>query len=209
MNRHSPESSNRVLLVEGPDDERVIAQIRGRRGLTLSFRIQASGGVSELFRSMELLLSDREIEIVGVVVDRDTNLSSRWDAARNRLLDAGFDAPRQPDADGTIIAETEDLPRVGVWLMPDNESAGELEDFVARMIPGDDSVWPLSQGYIDGIPVADRRFTESKTQRAKVHAWLAAREDPRRMGQAIRAGDLDVDGELCEKFVDWLRRLFG
>lgn len=208
MNRYPPESSNRVLLVEGPDDERVITQIRERRGLTPSFRIQAAGGVSELFRSMELLLSDQEVEVVGIVVDRDVNLSSRWDAARNRLRDAGFDAPRQPDPGGTIIFETEDLPRVGVWLMPDNESAGELEDFVARMIPGDDSVWPLSRDYIDGIPVADRRFTESKTQRAKVHAWLAAREDPRQMGQAIRARDLEVDGELCEKFVAWLRRLF-
>ena len=64
----------------------------------------------------------------------------------------------RPDRDGTIILETEDLPRVGVWLMPDNESAGELEDFVARMIPGDDPVWPLSESYIEGIPLVDRKF---------------------------------------------------
>ena len=111
--------------------------------------------------------------------------------------------------DGTVIPETEDLPRVGIWLMPDNQSTGELEDFVARMIPGDDPVWPLSEDYIEGIPSEDRKFAQSKTQRAKVHAWLAAREDPRQMGQAIRARDLEVNGELCEKFVSWLRRLFG
>ena len=209
MNRHSSDWSSRVLLVEGPDDERVITQIRGRRELTLSFRIQATGGVSELFRSMELMVSDQEVETVGVVVDRDVNLSSRWDAVRNRLRDAGYYPPAQPDLDGTIIPETDDLPRVGIWMMPDNKSAGELEDFVARMIPDDDPVWPLSEDYIEGIPFADRKFAENKTQRAKVHAWLAAREDPRRMGQAIRARDLEVNGELCQKFVDWLRRLFG
>ncbi len=208
MNRHSSELLNRVLLVEGPDDERVITQIRGRREPMLSFRIQAAGGVSELFRTMGLMVSDQEVETVGIVVDRDVNLSSRWDAVRNRLRDAGYYLPAQPDADGTIIPETDDLPRVGIWLMPDNQSTGELEDFVARMIPSDDAVWPLSVDYIEGIPIADRKFAENKTQRAKVHAWLASREDPRQMGQAIRARDLEVDGELCQKFVDWLRRLF-
>lgn len=117
--------------------------------------------------------------------------------------------PGSPDLSGIIIPETDDLPRVGVWLMPDNQSTGELEDFVSEMIPSDDAVWPLSEDYIEGIPLADRKFAENKTQRAKVHAWLAAREDPRQMGQAIRARDLEVNGELCDKFVAWLRRLFG
>ena len=93
--------------------------------------------------------------------------------------------------------------------MPDNESRGELEDFVSQMIPNDDYVWPLSQNYIDSIPTAYRKFTPNKTQRAKVHAWLAARENPRLMGEAIRTRDLEVGGELCEKFVAWLRELFG
>ena len=209
MNRYLSESSSRILLGEGTDDERVIYQICERSVPERSFSISVTGGVSQLFRSMELLVMDQEMEVVGVIVDRDRDLSSRWDAVRNRLVDEGFNPPPQPEPDGTIITETEDLPRVGVWLMPDNQSTGELEDFVARMIPDNDPVWPLSDNYIEGIPLSDRKFTETKTQRVKVHAWLAAREDPRQMGQAIRAMDLDVNGELCEKFVAWLRRLFG
>ena len=101
------------------------------------------------------------------------------------------------------------MPRVGVWLMPDNQSPGELEDFVAQMIPDGDPVWPLSQDYIDGIPVSDRKFAHGKTLRAKIHAWLAAREDPRQMGLAIRARDLDIGGDLCTRFTAWLDMLFG
>ena len=101
------------------------------------------------------------------------------------------------------------MPRVGVWLMPDNESPGELEDFVAQMIPDGDPVWPLSQDYIDGIPVSDRKFTAGKTLRAKIHAWLAAREDPRQMGAAIGTYDLDIGGDLCTRFTAWLDMLFG
>ena len=93
--------------------------------------------------------------------------------------------------------------------MPDNTSAGELEDFVAQMIPTEDPVWPLSLSYIEGIPEADRKFSEKKKLRAQLYAWLAAREDPRRMGLAIRAQDLKVDGDLSKKFVAWLNELFG
>ena len=99
-------------------------------------------------------------------------------------------------------------PRVGIWLMPDNNSPGEIEDFIAMMIPCNDAVWPLSETYIDSIPVTHRKFREGKILRSKVHAWLAAREAPRRMGSAIGAGDLNVDVELSKKFVSWLRVLF-
>ena len=69
-------------------------------------------------------------------------------------------------------------PASGIWLMPDNKSPGELEDFIASMIPSEDPVWPLSKDYIDAIPEEHREFKEGKIQRAKVHAWLAAREEP-------------------------------
>ena len=117
-------------------------------------------------------------------------------------MDEGIEYPesRTPQERSTVD--------IGIWLMPDT-SAGELEDFVAQMIPGEDAVWPLSQSYIAGIPAADRKFAAHKTLRAQIHAWLAAREDPRQMGLAIRTGDLDVNGPLCRKFVVWLTNLFG
>lgn len=209
MNSYNPAPPSHVLLVEGTDDSYVVAQIRDRNQPMPEFSISDKNGINSLLDSIPQEVREPARQTVGIVVDSDTNMSSRWDAIRNRLLNEGFDVPTQPDPNGTIIPETEDLPRVGVWLMPDNQSIGELEDFVARMIPSNDPVWPLSEDYIEGIPLADRKFAENKTQRAKVHAWLAAREDPRQMGQAIRARDLEVSGELCEKFVVWLRRLFG
>ena len=92
--------------------------------------------------------------------------------------------------------------------MPDNENPSELEDFVIEMIPDGDVVWPRAQSYIDGIPAADRPFSEGKRQRARLYAWLATREEPRRMAAAIGTHDLDINGPLCRRFVDWLKRLF-
>ena len=98
---------------------------------------------------------------------------------------------------------------MGVWLMPDNATSGSLEDFVARMIPDEDAVWPLAQDYVARIPEADREFSERHARRAEVHAWLATREEPRLMGRAIGTIDLDLEAAICEAFIGWLRSLFG
>ena len=127
----------------------------------------------------------------------------------HRLRGEDIEVPRTPERTGTVIDETIRTPRIGIWLMPDNQSTGELKDFVAQLIPDDDPVWPRSQRYIECIPECDRKFSKKKTQRARIHAWLATREDPRRMGAAIGAGDLLLDGTLCTEFAEWLRELFN
>ncbi len=52
-------------------------------------------------------------------------------------------------------------------------------------------------------------FKPKKKKRAEVHAWLAAREEPRRMGLAIKARDLEIETDVCKRFVAWLRALFA
>ena len=151
---------------------------------------------------------------VGIVVDADTHVSSAWNRVADRIRDSAraiSPIPPAPDPNGTIIPENPntDSPRIGIWIMPDNSNPGELENFVERMIPAADSVWPLSQQYIAGIPSTDRKFAPAKTLRAQIHAWLATREDPRQMGLAIRAHDLELDGPLCQRFLAWLTRLFA
>ena len=198
-------SEERVLLVEGQDDMHVVDHLRRTDSQMPPFCIRSKGGINDLLHGIrgEVLTEDRVA--VGILVDANDDLRSRWQAVAYRLRDAGIEPPAQPSPNGTIINSR---PRVGIWLMPDNEFPGELENFVEKMIPCDDAVWPLSRAYVDGIPEEHRRFKQGKILRAKVHAWLAAREEPRRMGSAIGAGDLDVAVEVSQKFVSWLRELF-
>ena len=220
-------TSNRVLLVEGDSDKHVVRRLCDHYS---SFKIVDDADDLLEFRSPESeysewqtidilnkfdakrLIASITLEIkapgrqaVGILVDANDDLRSRWDAVGYRLRMANIQFPQSPEPAGTII---EGKPRVGIWLMPDNESSGELEDFVVQMILDGDPVWPLSQQYIDGIPKDDRKFTEKKMLRAKLYAWLAARRDPKQMGSAILSRDLKVDGPLCQDFVDWLIKLF-
>ena len=196
---------NRVLLVEGQNDKHVVLHICGRHPSAPSFDIVDKGSVTELLDSISIEIRAPGRRAVGILVDSNRDLMARWDEISHQLLRAKIQLPQSPDPAGTIIEGT---PRVGIWLMPDNESSGELEDFVEQMIPAGDPVWPLSQRYIDGIPQDNRKFAKHKTLRAQLYAWLAAREDPRQMGLAIGVGDLAVDGALCQGFVEWLMALF-
>ena len=209
MNPHPSRLADRVLLVEGQDDLHVIGQLWVRvQSSDPTWKFISKDGVGKLLASLGVEIRVPDRTVVGVVLDANGDADDRWSAVRDRLRKANIDAPDDREFDGTIIDASPHTPRVGVWIMPDNESGGELEDFVALMIPPEDPVWPRSNTYIDAIPTHDRKFGTTKTTRARVHSWLATREDPRQMGLAIRTRDLDVDGELCERFAGWLRRLF-
>ncbi len=196
----------RVLLVEGQDDKHVVRHLRDRCEPTLSFDIRDKGGIDRLLDSIGPEIKAPGRKAVGILVDANDNPQGRWDAVTHRLRERDFQPPTILDPTGTILSGS---PRIGIWLWPDNKSPGELEDFIETMVPPEDSVWPLSQAYIDGIPEPDRRFKAGKALKAKLYAWLATRKDPKHMGAAIRAHELDVGRLLAERFAGWLRQLFA
>ena len=175
----------------------------------MPFQILPRGGVEGVIESIRNEAQASGREALGILVDANNDLPARWQSISDRLASLGAQTPATPPSDGLILDSADEMPRIGIWLMPDNRSSGELEDFIAEMIPDGDSVWPLSQDYVESIPPEDRKFIPGNTLRAAIHAWLAAREDPRQMGLAIRARDLEVDGPLCTHFTNWLKRLFA
>ena len=196
-----PETFTHVLLVEGDDDLHVVGHICERQSSEFSFDVIKKDNWEKLRDSISVEIKVPGRQVVGILADADDIPTGRWDSINHQLGQAGITVADSSLPQGLIVEQT---PRVGVWLMPDNKLPGELEDFVIELIPNGDTVWPRSQSYIDGIPDGDRLFTEGKMQRAQLYAWLATREEPRRMG----AADLDINGPLCQKFVDWLKQLF-
>ena len=204
----------RILLVEGQDDKHVVLHIIRKLGLDLDIDIDDGGdrsGYTNLRDRIDTTIDEPGMDAVGIMADANDEVANRWASITNaaraseRLRLASIELPSKPEPEGTVV---EGKPRVGIWLMPDNWLSGELEDFVEAMIPPSDPVWPLAQEYIDRIPRNDREFAEGKIQRAKVHAWLAARKDPQWMGAAIRDGNLMTEAPLCQSFTSWLQRLF-
>jgi len=199
-----------VLLVEGADDEHVVKNICGVLNLGEIGKIIAKQGKPALLNDIPVHVKESEIAAFGIVVDADADCQSAWDAIAHQLKKAGYaKVPRRAASGGTIIEAAPEklLPRVGVWLMPDNEDAGILEDFLRSLIPLDDALLACAQSSIAGLP--ERRFTPAVAPKALLHTWLAWQEEPGRpFGQAIAARYLVADLPASAAFAGWLKKTF-
>lgn len=198
----------RLLWVEGKDDREVIKNLSFMRGLPPDFVVENKDGIDVLLDAFPVQLRARGLERFGVVVDADQDPVARWTAVRHRLVAEGYGAvPEELQVEGAVL-EAENLPRFGVWVMPNNTAAGALEDFAAALVPDGDALWTHATEAIDRIPEEQRRFPPNRRSKAQIHTWLAWQESPGSpMGQAITKGDLDAQAPLADAFVAWLRRL--
>ena len=199
------QQANRVLLVEGQDDKHVVLHLRERCQRMPPFDVRDKGDIKRLLDSIGPEIKAPGRIAVGILPDANDDPHARWNALMHRLGQQNLHLPPNRDPNGTVI---DGSPRIGIWLWPDNQVPGELEHFVEMMVPQHDGVWPLAQSYVESIPEAERRFPPGKTLKAQLHAWLATRKAPGRMGGAIGMRELEVDGMVTKRFANWLRRLF-
>lgn len=202
--------ASRILLVEGRNDVRILRHLCVQRGIQLEC-IKHLGGVRPLLENIpvQLRASSEDGDVVGVVIDADTDLSSRWQSIRDRVSKLGYLVPAQPNKDGTIIDPPEGTlcPRFGVWVMPDNQTPGILENFLQFLIPQTDQLLGYAKSCVVNIP--NRLFSDLAEPKAVIHTWLAWQSDPGiRLGTAINAKFLDPDTPKADELVSWLRRLF-
>ena len=148
-----------------------------------------------------------------VIIDRDdpkrmAGQKDRWRSVADRLVAAGYAVTDLP-ADGLIVTHpsTLDRPTVGVWVMPNNEATGMLEDFAALLVPDGDRLLDHARRVVSALP--ERRFAAAHQAKAEIHTFLAWQADPgKALGQAIRDSVLSRDTKTGQAFANWLRRLF-
>ncbi len=167
----------------------------------------------ELLRSFPKRLKGSGTGALGIVIDADDNPKGRWESFQNFAIRAGYSAvPTDPDADGVILLPPDGtlLPRVGIWIMPDNLSTGTVETFVTHMLVDEDAIWSFADETVDSVPQGQKRFRPKDRTKAVLATWQAWHEDPpMSVGRAIKAGVLNPETELTRRFFGWLDRLFS
>ena len=206
-------ANGKILLVEGTDDEHVLKHICGNRGIPHLDEVKSCGNDIKLIENLEVRLKvSEEGDVVGIVIDADTGIADRWKSVRNRITDIGYqNVPDQPDSDGTILDSPSGtlLPRLGVWIMPNNQTSGILEDFLHFLVPQPNILFDHARDSVKTIPEGERRFKSLDEPKAVIHTWLAWQEEPGRpFGTAITARFLDPNVPEVDVLVAWLKRLF-
>jgi len=204
------EQFDQKLLVEGNDDQHVIWALCQRFRLPHNFDVIDTGGIDELFEQVPIRIRQTNTKTVGIIIDADTDLAARW-----RQLKAKFDLdisglPNDFPPNG-LIHQEENNTKIGVWIMPDNNLNGMLEDFIRFLVPEDDGLFPEVQKHIQHIENQSlHQYKPIHHSKALIHAWLALQEDPGTpMGLAITKRYLTTDAEKCADLIQWLNDLFN
>lgn len=207
------EESPYRLLVEGRDDEHCVLQLMKRHDVdwddpkAVLPRVHDCGGFDPLRAS--LIASAKSYERLGIMVDANADIHHRWSQVKNELHKAGVDLPGLPASCGVVVPGMYSDWRVGVWLMPDNQEQGQLEDFLGRLVPADNKCWVHARETTRRAKELGAGFPEKMFSKANVHAWLAWQESPGLpFGMAITAQYFRIDSVEAIAFVDWFRRLF-
>jgi hypothetical protein len=228
-----------LLFVEGPDDVNVFFHFMRAHNFEIckkdekedeKVQIIGKNGVESLIDSLKIILkiqdTERAEDRIGVVVDADADsdedhkedlepnagLVRRWQRLRDLLIETGYtDVPNQPNQKGTIVGQYQsDKPTVGVWLMPDNQVPGKLENFVHFLLPEDDILWERAFDVVKNIPEEARKFKRKDEIKAQVHTWLAWQEEPGKpIGLAITMKYLKATAPQAADILAWLRLLFS
>jgi len=205
-------ANQRSLWVEGTDDEHVLKHVCAKNQIQLD-KFESLMSIDNLMSSLPVRLkATEEGDIVGVVVDANEGISSRWQAIRGLVTKAGYEnVPGQPAPEGMILEPPggTPLPRLGAWIMPDNRVNGTLEDFLRFLIPQPSLLFDHVQKSVATIPDGERRFKKSHESKAIMHTWLAWQEEPGLpFGTAIKARFLDPDVRQVNDLVSWMKKLF-
>lgn len=208
------------LLVEGDNDRHVIWALCSQYQLPQNFSVEILAkndgeGIDALLSGLPVKLKEENLRTLGIVVDADVDpgLANRWKAIQHKLIHSGYtNIPELPPPNGWVYQSLDPyLPRVGVWLMPDNQIPGMLEDFVVRLIPSGDVLLTKADSVLQEVQQISypNRYTEAHRPKALIHTWLAWQKKPGMpMGQAITAKALKYDSEIALTFTAWLRNLF-
>ncbi len=199
-----------IVLVEGKNDGHLISALCKYFDVPSDvFGVYECGSDRKAIQRLNALINGSvQKKTIGIVIDADApSLASKWESISSRLRENGYDLPARPERGGTILYQA-DKPTIGIWLMPDNDADGMLEDFCLRLAPKeaiDHAIACVESAHSKG----HTNFTPTHKSKAAIHTYLAWQDEPGMpMGQAISKKALDPEQDIAKVFHDFLILLF-
>jgi hypothetical protein len=203
-------SPNNILLVEGIDDEHAMYGLFQKYNIPDVFSVENCKGIDKLLRGINTRLKSEDIQKLGIVIDADQDIAARWTSLKTIFAKSNFVLPNELPSEGLTLEQNS--IKIGIWIMPDNNVNGMLEDFTKFLIPDDDNLLPIVERTLNHIEADNLNKYNKHLHKSKalIHTWLAWQEDPGTpQGLAITKKYLTTENkELSDRFIGWIKRLF-
>ena len=204
------EKFNKKLLVEGNDDQHVIWALCEKFKVPEIFDVIDCEGIDKLNEQIPVRFKQSGIDTLGIIIDADAEINSRWTSIKGLLTAQGFTIPNALPSTGLVLKNANNI-KVGVWIMPNNNLNGMLEDFISFLVPKDDKLLPIVNSTLDDIEEKKlNKYASIHKSKAVIHSWLSWQEDPGTpMGMGITKRYLTTDEATCSLLIKWLDELFN
>lgn len=202
----------KVLLVEGINDKHVINNLLKAHNIENIITIRDKEGIANILATLKTEV-DANQDFLGIVVDANSSLDSRWQSLTDRLkgLEIGYsNVSDNPAENGLILERDNFLPKLGIWVMPNNKLVGKIENFIRLLVSTEkENLWQIVENTVNAIPNEEKLFADKDIIKAQVHTFLAWQDEPGRpMGESITRRYFQTDAPEALNFVEWIRRLF-
>lgn len=215
--------SSSKLFLEG-DADRLFFQALVVEKLGFSVDIEPKHGISNIQKSLlekKLFkkLQTGQIEHLGIIADADhattipgkAGFQNRWQELTEPLRAQGYEITDPPSQtyQGSIFTHPDGLPPVGLWLMPDHQNDGMLEDLIKQTIdePQQSTLLQAATTCLDQLPCT--LFEPHHQTKATVYTWLAWQKKPgQALVSAINANLINLQSPPWQEFITWLNYLF-
>jgi hypothetical protein len=205
------QDTDKILLVEGIDDCHVVMNLCVAHQVPETFGIYECGGKDKVLKRLNaLIVRPNAPQVIGVMLDADQSSLSRWQGIKDKLTKNNhhYLMPKTPNTDGTIIEKIQGKPKLGFWLMPNNQDSGILEDFCAKLAEPASLKFAencVKQAYESKVTT----FKQVDYSKAVIHTYLSWHDEPGYpLGKAITSQALRPHTDIALKFTTWLKYLF-
>ncbi|MEM6251781.1 MAG: DUF3226 domain-containing protein [Cyanobacteria bacterium P01_D01_bin.156] len=210
MNNICKQDTDKVLLVEGDNDCHVVMALCQAHTVPETFGIYQCGSDDQvLSRLNALIISPDPPDVIGVMLDADSpSLSGRWKSVQQKLRHYSYEIPDTPTPNGTFVESESEEPKLGFWLMPNNQDSGMLDDFCMEL--AEESSLQCAQKCVEQAQTQGlTTFKSVHRSKAIIHTYLAWHDEPGTpLGRAITKQALRPNTEIAIRFTDWLKALF-
>ncbi len=197
-----------VLLLEGSDDCNIISKFCEDNAIRADFGFCNCGSDNQVLHKLNALLKKSDPpEVIGVILDADQNIDERYQEIKAKVADF-YNLPKNMPKDGLVHLE-KGLPKLGIWIMPNNQDNGALEEFYLELATDIDTAFINNT-----IQEAEKKeLTSFKSQHRKkaiMHTYFAWQDTPGMpLHAAINKIVLDNNAEIAHVFKGWLISLFN
>ncbi|MEJ5258474.1 MAG: DUF3226 domain-containing protein [Fervidobacterium sp.] len=196
-------SEPNLLIVEGTNDKEfvnaLIQSIGGQRYMIVE--LQGKNNLSDVLPKISKVSGFGNIRNLAIILDADDSPVRTFQSAKNSLRKAGLPVPSTV---GEVFTKLK--PNVGVFLFPDCQSNGTVEDLIIKTI--NKAVLDCIEAYHVCITEKAENTNFKISSKSKLYRYLAIQKEPSRsLDLAVKRKHIDLQSPEFDRIKESLRKI--